>query len=345
MTISIEEALSRYPYIPLTRTPTPLQPLPHLSARLGVNVSIKRDDLTDLALGGDKPRKLEYELAQAQTAGADILVTCGSAQSNHARLTTAAARRLGMQCAVVLSHSPYEALQGNLLVVYLMGAQVHLIDTEDHWDLEQHALNLCEILRTQGRKPYYVPISGTTPQSCLGYVRCGLEIVKQMTEQGLHLDAIYTPFGTGGIFTALLLALREQGITCPFIGISVNRKRDRCYESMQKWWTSLCQLLDRDPNLPQAPFEIHDEFVGREYGDPTEACLDAISLMAQTEGILLDPVYSGKMASGFLAHCTAGRWSPDQHVLLLHSGGVPALFAYQAEIKAHLIKRGLYVEP
>ena len=344
MTSSIGEALSRYPYVTLTRTPTPLQPLPHLSARLGVNVSIKRDDLTDLALGGDKPRKLEYELVQAQTQGADTLVTCGSAQSNHARLTTAAARRLGMQCAVVLSRDHYEAVQGNLLAVYLMGAQVHLVDEDDHWALEQHALDLCEALRSQGRKPYYIPVSGTTPHSCLGYVRCGLEIVDQMAERGLSFDAIYTPFGTGGIFTALLLALRNQGITCPFVGISVNRKRARCHESVETWWAALCGLLECNPHYPREPFEIHDEFVGRGYGDPTEACLDAIVLMAQTEGILLDPVYSGKMASGFLAHCAAGRWSPNQHVLLLHSGGVPALFAYHAEIKSHLIKRGLYPE-
>jgi 1-aminocyclopropane-1-carboxylate deaminase/D-cysteine desulfhydrase-like pyridoxal-dependent ACC family enzyme len=315
--------------------------LPHLSKRLGPSVFIKRDDLTDLILGGDKPRKLEYEIAQAQARGADTLVTCGSAQSNHARLTTAAARKVGMECALVLSSGEYQSFQGNLLTVYLMGAQVHFADTIDHWDLEQHALDLCKTLRSQGRNPHYIPVSGTTPHSCLGYIRCGLEIATQLSEQGLHPDAIYTPFGTGGIFTSLLLALRERGITCPLIGISVNRKRDLCYESLEKWWNELCRLLDLDPARPRGPIEIHDEFVGSGYGDPTEACLDAILLMAQTEGILLDPVYSGKMASGFLAHNATGRWSPGQQILLLHSGGVPALFAYSEKIKEHLIKRGV----
>ena len=341
---SIEETLNSYPRVSLTRLPTPLHPLPHLSARLGLGISIKRDDLTDLVFGGDKPRKLEYEVAQALACGADTLVTCGSSQSNHARLTTAAARRVGMQCAVVLSRDRYQTFQGNLLTVYLMGAQVHLVESSDHWNLEQQALDLCETLRSQGRTPHYIPVSGTTPHSCLGYVRCGLEIAGQITDQGLHLDAIYAPFGTGGIFTGLLLALREKGITCPLIGISVNQKREQCDESLERWWAALCRLLERDPHRPRLPIEIYDEYIGREYGDPTEASLDAIQLMAQTEGILLDPVYSGKMTSGFLAHYAAGRWSSGSQVLLLHSGGTPALFAYHAEIKAHLSKRGVFAE-
>jgi D-cysteine desulfhydrase len=341
---SIEDILNSYPRVSLTRLPTPLHPLPHLSTRLGLNISIKRDDLTDLVFGGDKPRKLEYEVAQALAHGADTLVTCGSSQSNHARLTTAAARKVGMQCAVVLSRDRYQAFQGNLLTVYLMGAQVHLVESSDHWNLEQQARDLCETLRSQGRIPHYIPVSGTTPHSCLGYVRCGLEIASQIIDQGLQLDAIYVPFGTGGIFTGLLLALREKSITCPLIGISVNRKREQCYENLEMWWAALCHLLEHDPHLPRMPFEIYDDFIGREYGDPTEASLDAIQLMAQTEGILLDPVYSGKMTSGFLAHHATGRWSPSSQVLLLHSGGTPALFAYHTEIKAHLNRRGVYSE-
>ena len=298
---SLEDVLERYPRVSLTRLPTPLQALPSLSAKLGPRLFIKRDDLTDLTLGGDKPRKLEYEVARAQAQGADTLVTCGSSQSNHARLTTAAARKVGMECVVILSRDQYQEFQGNLLTVYLMGAQVHLVETSDHWDLEPHVQSVYQSLLAQGRKPYIIPVSGTTPHSCLGYVRCGLEISSQVAEQGLHLDAVYAPFGTGGIFTALLLSLRELGITCPLIGISVNQKQASCYEQLEVWWRDICRLLDRDPQRPRGMFEIHDEFIGREYGDPTEACLDAIMLMAQTEGILLDPVYSGKMMAGFLA--------------------------------------------
>ncbi len=342
---SIEGALALHARETFSRTPTPLDYLEHLSARLGPNIYLKRDDLTDLALGGDKPRKLEYELAAAREQGATILVTCGSSQSNHARLTTAAARKLGMECAVVLSRDQYLAFQGNLLTVYVMGAQVHLVETEDHWDLEGHAHELCEKLKTEGHKPYYIPVSGTTPRSCLGYVRAGLELVDQIEDRGLQLDAIYVPFGTGGIFTATLLVLRERGIHCPLIGISVNRDLDRCHEHLEQWWNALCELLDQDRTLRRKPFEIYDEFIGREYGDPTEGSLDAIMLMARTEGILLDPVYSGKTFSGLLAHHAIGRWGPENNILMLHSGGVPALFAYHKEIKAHLVQRGTCVEP
>ncbi len=345
MSTSIERALALHARETFLRTPTPLDHLQHLSARLGPNIYLKRDDLTDLALGGDKPRKLEYELAAAREQGTTVLVTCGSAQSNHARLTTAAARKLGIECAVVLSRDHYLAFQGNLLTVYVMGAQVHLVDTKDHWDLEKHAHDLCDKLKTEGHQPYYIPVSGTTPRSCLGYVRAGLELADQIEDRGLQLDAIYVPYGTGGIFTATLLALRERDIRCPLIGISVNRERDRCNEHLEQWWNALCELLHRDRTLHREPFELYDEFVGSEYGDPTDASLDAIMLMARTEGVLLDPVYSGKTCAGFLAHHAAGRWTSGHNILMLHSGGVPALFAYHKEMKAHLVQRGTRVDP
>jgi D-cysteine desulfhydrase len=135
--------------------------------------------------------------------------------------------------------------------------------------------------------------------------------------------------------------MRNNGVRCPFFGISVNRDLSQCLENLDRWWDAVSQLLPAVCSASKAPFEIFDEFIGKQYGDPTEACLDAIVLMAQAEGILLDPVYSGKMFSGFLAHCSQGRWSVEQSVLLLHSGGAPALFAYHEPIEAHLRRRGL----
>ena len=261
--MSIEQALAQYPRETLTRTPTPLDYLSHLSQELGLHVYLKRDDLTDLTLGGDKPRKLEYEIAQARAAGADTLVTCGSMQSNHARLTTAAARKLGMGCVVVLSRDVWEVIQGNLLAVYLMGAQVEVIDNVDHWDLEQHVLRICETLRTEGKKPHYIPVSGSTPHSCLGYVRGALETLRQLPEGGQELDALYVPFGTGGIFTAMLLTLREQGVTCPVIGISVNRASSTCHDNLEQWWHALCDLLGCDPTRSRGEYYIYDTFIGQ----------------------------------------------------------------------------------
>lgn len=335
----LRRALDAYPREVLTRTPTPLDFLPHLSDELGTQIYIKRDDLTDLALGGDKPRKLEYELAKARSEGATILVTCGSTQSNHARLTTAAARRIGLDCAILLSRDGPHELQGNLLTVRLMGADVRFIDTTDHWTLEEHALRLCDELRSRGHTPYYIPISGTTPLSCLGYVRAGLEIVDQLTQFNVELDAIYTPFGTGGIFTAMLLAMRECDVECPIIGISVNRDAPACRANFQKWQADICSLLDLDARRSHAPIEIYDAFIGRGYGDATEEALDGMLQMARAEGILLDPVYSAKTFAGLRAHCRAGRWKQDHNVIILHSGGVPAIFAYHQQIRDHLTKR------
>ena len=343
MEIAIDRALARYPREPLTRTPTPVDRLPHAGARLGLDLYLKRDDLTDLALGGDKPRKLEYEVAKARASGATILVTCGSAQSNHARLTTAAARRGGLGAALVLSRDDRRVFQGNLLTVYLMGADVRFADTDDHWDLERHAHALCDELRAAGETPYYIPVSGSTPLSCLGYVRAGLELADQIATVQLQPAAVYTPFGTGGIFAGVLTALRERGIGCPVIGISVNRTVPRCRESLDTWWAAIGELLDLASARPQGPIEIHDRFVGQGYGDATADCLDAILLMAETEGVLLDPVYSGKVFAGLCAHQHEGRWQPDQPVVMLHSGGTPALFAYHEEIRAHLVKRGVEV--
>jgi D-cysteine desulfhydrase len=184
-------------------------------------------------------------------------------------------------------------------------------DTDDHWDLELHAHAVCDELRANGETPYYIPVSGSTPLSYLGYVRAGLELADQIATVPLRPAAVYTPFGTGGIFTGVLLALRERGIECPVIGISVNRAVDRCRESVDAWWAAIVDLLDLDPARPQGSFEIHDQFVGRGYGDATEGCLDAILLMAETEGVLLDPVYSGKVFAGLCTHRREGHWQPD----------------------------------
>ena len=205
--------------------------------------------------------------------------------------------------------------------------------------METHALDYCEQLRAQGHTPHYIPVSGTTPHSCLGYVSGAIEMLNQLEDQEISLDGVYTPFGTGGIFTAMLLTFRENGVDAPFFGVSVNRPEEVCHRNLTHWWDSLCQLLDQKTDSDKGSYSLTDAFIGREYGDPTAACLDAILTLAETEGILLDPVYSGKVFSAFLAHCQAGQWKEGDNVMLVHSGGVPALFAYHEAIEAHLQKR------
>lgn len=332
----LRAVLDTYPTVQLMERPTPLHPLTHLGADLELDFWLKRDDLTSLGLGGDKPRKLEYELARAVQDRADVIVTYGSAQSNHARLTSAAARKLGLDVVLVLSNDDHAQLQGNLLTVHLMGGEIVMVDTDDHWDLEEDVAAVCDRLRAEGRTPHVVPISGTTPHSCLGYVDGALELIEQLIARDLKPDVIYTPFGTGGIFTAYLLTMRSLGIGTELVGISVNRPIDECEEQLDQWWNALSDLMGSDHELDRGNYTIDDGYVGREYGDATSECLDAIVSMATREGILLDPVYSGKVYAGLLGHAAAGRFAQGETIVMLHSGGAPANFAYHAEIAAHL---------
>jgi D-cysteine desulfhydrase len=288
-------------------------------------------------LGGDKSRKLSFELAEAVAAGGDTLVTCGSAQSNHARLTTAAARRLGMDAVVVLSDDERRSFQGNLLTVHLMGARVRVVETEDHWDLQAAVDEEMDRIRDDGGSPYFIPISGTTALGSLAGVEMAIEILEQLGGR-VEPDAIYMPFGTGGGFTGMLLGLREMGVACPVIGISVNRSTPDCLEMLDGHWSGICGILGIDPDRDRGRFEIYDEFVGRRYGDATPACMDAIAKVAATEGVLLDPVYSGKTFAGLLAHCWDGRWD-GRRVVAVHTGGAPALFAYADSVAEHFDSR------
>lgn len=335
----LETRLARVPRVELTRDRTPLHELPHLSAEYGPRVLLKRDDLTDLALGGDKPRKLEYELARAVDERADTIVACGSSQSNFARLVTAAARRLGMSCELVLSRGHHPETQGNLLAIRLMGAGVRIVDIPDIWELEQSCLEVVAELRAAGRRPYYVPVSGTTPTSCLGYVRAGFELADQLEAMDVRPLALYTPFGTGGIFSGLFVALRERGMTFPLVGLSVNRDREACTALFRQRLSDIADVLGVEEAVAREDgAEIRDDQLGAGYGHPTEACLDAISTFARTEGILLDPVYSGKVGAGVLADLRSGRWPEGAPIVMVHSGGVPAIFAYHDEIVAHLAR-------
>lgn len=325
--MDLAKKIQKYPRFNLTRLPTPLDHLEHLSDKLGLEVYLKRDDLTDLALGGDKPRKLEFEIAKALADGCDTILTCGSAQSNMVRLTTAAAIKAGLKTVAVLSNDKYTSLQGNLFVSTLMGTEIHMIETGDHWDLDNSTSIVMNELIADGRKPHFIPVSGTTPLSCLGYVNCGIEIVEQMQDSGLDFNYVYTPFGTGGIFASLLYAFHFHQKESKFIGISVNRGLQECHENIKTWWDGINDLMGSKEKLP-SNFDVSEDFIGKGYGDPTSACIKAIKVMAVTEGILMDPVYSGKMFSGFLDHHEKGYFAGVDKVLLIHSGGVPALFAY-----------------
>ena len=331
----IAEALARFPRAHLTRLPTPLDRFSHLGDELGIDLRVKREDLADLALGGDKPRKLSFELPHALEAGVTTLVTTGSAQSNHARLTTAAALKLGLDAVIIASNDRWRAMQGNHLLVHLMGARVVIADTDEHWDLEEAALAECARIDAEGGKAHYIPVSGTTPLGSLAGVEMAVEIVDQLGDDADGLAAVYVPFGTGGGYAGVLFGLRELGVDCPVVGISVNKGYEACVANLDGHWQKIAGLLEINPTRDMGNWEIDAGHIGPGYGEPTETCLDAIALVAQTEGVLLDPVYSGKLFGGMIDHVRSGRWD-DQMVVAIHTGGVPALFAYSRVIEDHL---------
>ena len=325
----ITEQLSRFARLDLMPTATPLEKLNRLSTWLGRDIYIKRDDLTPLALGGNKLRKLEYLAADALAQGADTLVTAGAIQSNHVRQTAAIAARLGLACFALLEN-PTGTTQadylrnGNRLLLDLFDARVELVDNLDNAQASLEAL--AARLRTAGKQPYIVPIGGSSPVGTLGYVRAGLELAGQITASGVEFSAVVLASGSAGTHAGLALALSERLPHLPVIGVTVSRDEDQQRPKVRQLVEATAELL----GVPvPADFKVHlwDEYYAPRYGEPSAGGLAAIKLLAGQEGILLDPVYTAKAMAGLLDGVGRQRFD-DGPILFLHTGGAPALFAY-----------------
>ncbi|MFF7706489.1 D-cysteine desulfhydrase [Pseudomonas sp. NPDC007930] len=322
-------ALSRFNRLALLQAPTPLEKLERLSAWAGRGIYAKRDDLTPLALGGNKLRKLEYLAADALAQGADTLVTAGAIQSNHVRQTAALAARLGLGCVALLEnpigtdHPAYLA-NGNRLLLDLFGAQVELVANLDAADEQLHAL--AQRLRSLGKQPYIVPIGGSSPVGTLGYVRAGLELAEQIEASGETFAAVVLASGSAGTHAGLGLALAEQLPALPVIGVTVSRPAAAQAAKVDALVRRTAELLERP--LPKAwqPL-LWDDYYGPRYGEPNAGTLAAIKRVASQEGMLLDPVYTGKAMAGLLDGLGRQRFAAGP-LLFLHTGGAPGLFAY-----------------
>ncbi|WP_443191704.1 D-cysteine desulfhydrase [Pseudomonas indica] len=323
--------LSDFPRLPLLGPPTALEKLERLSAHLGRAVYVKRDDTTPFALGGNKVRKLEYLAADALRSGADTLLTAGAIQSNHVRQTAAVAARLGLGCVALLenpigSDDANYLGNGNRLLLDLFGAEVIAVDNLDNADdlLEAHA----ERLRTLGRKPYLVPIGGSSPLGALGYVRAGLELAEQIAACGESFSAVVLASGSAGTHAGLALALAQVRPELPVIGVTVSRSAAAQQPKVEGLAQRTADLLG-SPLQAAFRVELWDEYFGPRYGEPNERTLEAIRLVASQEGLLLDPVYTGKAFAGLLDGIARQRFPGDGPLLFLHTGGAPALFAYR----------------
>jgi 1-aminocyclopropane-1-carboxylate deaminase/D-cysteine desulfhydrase-like pyridoxal-dependent ACC family enzyme len=314
------------PAISLTPGPTPLQPLNRFAAALGPTAPrlfIKRDDLLPFGFGGVKVRKLQTVAADAKAAGADTLITCGSAQSNHARVTAAVGAALGMDVHLVLNGKPISRPTGNLLLSQLFGAAVHFVDSRG--DRAPAMENLAHDLRSRGRCPFVIPLGASTAIGVAGMASA----IGEVAAAGLKPDFIYAATSSGGTQAGIVAGCALFGLRTRVVGVSADDPAATIVDVVRGLLKDLAPRLGASASALGGanPVEVDDNFVGAGYGSPTEESAEALGLLARTEGILLDPVYTAKAMAALIASIRAGDISIDRTVLFWHTGGVPALFA------------------
>ena len=297
--------------------PTPVQKLDNVSRLLGTQVYVKRDDLTGLGLGGNKVRKLEYLLADAKAQGAEVVFTTGGAQSNHAMLTAAAARKLGMTPILILKQRGVTARQGNQLLEHLMGVDVRFMDTDDYADIYAE---MDRVGRALGKPYYKIPCGGSNALGTLGYVDCAREI----RDQGLHFDHLICAEGSGGTMAGLALGAKLYLPGTRVTGMMVDS--DPFEEITVRLMREAAALLGADVQVSAEDCDLRD-LCGPGYAIPSQEGNAAVAMMAENEGLFLDPVYTGKAFAGLIAMAREGACKPTDRVLFLHSGGAGGLFA------------------
>src|SRR5579859_4556450 len=317
------------PRFPLALLPTPLVEAPRLSRALGgPRLFIKRDDLTGFGFGGNKVRGLEFYLADALAQQADVIVTGAGPQSNHVRATAAAARVAGMDVVAVIHDSRPSQAQGNLLLDELLGVELRFTNSPDRALVDEWIPRVADELRAAGRRPYVIPRGGASGLGALGYVECIRELSEQTTAQGLRLDRLALATGACGTQAGLLAGQHVYGWPIPVLGITVSRPVAECLERIPRLARAAAKLAGSEFEPAPGEVVVRDGFIGRGYGIPSAEGLEAIRLVARTEGIFLDPTYTGKGMAGLIAEVRAGRISKEENVVFLHTGGEPGLFAH-----------------
>ncbi len=337
--------ISSQPRFPLATLPTPLHELKRLREALGgprkcPRILIKRDDLTGLALGGNKARKLEFLVGDALRGGATVLVTTGAEQSNHARMTAAAARMAGLGAALVLTRKPAcGPPQGNLLLDYLLGAEVHFVPAGPDPAKatgDGEAAKVAEVmaaLKERGERPYLIPIGGSSPVGACGYVAGTLEIVQQLLSMGEAPSRLYYAAGSRGTQAALVLGAKMYSAPYLLYGVAVSGGEPEKTGSAVRIANETASLLGVGARVGPEDFVTDQGYFGAGYGIPTAGCLEALRMLARHEGIFLDPIYTGKVMAALIDHIRRGQIDPSEAVLFLHTGGAPALFAYAEQLE------------
>lgn len=328
--------LSRFPRVSLAHLPTPLEYLPNLTSHLGgPGIYIKRDDCTGLATGGNKTRKLEFVMADAVEQGADTIVTVGAVQSNHVRQTAAAACKLGMRCEVLLEHRIAEptaiyAESGNVLLDRLFGAKLREYDAGT--DFDSAMAEVAAEVRSAGGTPYIVPGGASNRIGALGYVNCAMETVSQANDRGLVIDHLVTATGSAGTHAGLIVGLKATKSHIPLLGIGVGAPQEQQEQKVFDLAVETAEFVGAPGSVERSDIVANCDYIGDGYGVPTPGMIEAVTLLARHEGILVDPVYSGKALAGMIDLVRNGEFSKDQNIVFLHTGGSAALFAYADQL-------------
>jgi len=329
------------PRIRLANLPTPLEEMPRLTEALGgPRLFVKRDDLTGLGWGGNKIRKLEFVMADAKRKGADTVITFGGVQSNCAREISAAARRLGMKPVLFLLGKEPEEYTGNLLLDKIFGAEIHFfeippgvqtggIDLEMAMKMmEQIAAGRVSELESEGRRCYIIPAGACTPIGCVGYVNAVLELVQQANERGIKIDYIVHATGSGGTQAGMVLGVKALNAGIRVVGVDIGGEFKNMESFIAKMANETAKVLGLGVSVKKEEVTILRGYVGEGYAIPTEECIEAIKLVAEKEGLTLDPVYTGKAMAALIDQVREGAFSKEENVVFLHTGGEPAVFAY-----------------
>ncbi len=328
------DRLRKYPQASLALLPTPLHSLPNLGAHLGgPELWIKRDDLTGLAGGGNKTRKLEFIVGDAIASDADMLVTVGAIQSNHTRQTAAAAAKTGLKCALLhcawtKDAGPQYRSVGNVLISHLIGAELYVEETERPIEDQGPLDEFISHLKSQGHRPYLIPGGASEhPLGSFGYIKCAAEIAAQANSSGTHFDYLVHCTGSSSTQAGLLAGFAALGVKTHIIGIADDDETEIKKDRVQQLANEALQDLGLDVRIPAQDVEVISSSCSA-YGVPDTDIIDAIKLLARTEGLIADPVYEGRAVRGLLHLAEEGRFEKNAKVLLMHLGGSPAIHAY-----------------
>jgi len=326
---------SRFPRVNLAHLPTALEPMDRLSKELGgPRIWIKRDDCTGMSTGGNKTRKLEFLMAEAVEQGADLVITQGATQSNHARQTAACAAKLGIACHILLedrtgSNDPNYNLNGNVFLDFLHGATAEKRPGSG-LDMNAEIETVAEKFRAEGRNVYTIPGGGSNPTGALGYANAAMELVTQANNMGLRIDRLIHATGSAGTQAGLIVGLKAINAQIPLLGIGVRAPKPKQEENVYNLAVKTAEKLGCPGVVARDDVVANTDYVGEGYGIPTQDGLAAIEMFARLEGILLDPVYSGKGAAGLIDLVRKGEFVGDENIVFLHTGGGVALFGYTA---------------